>query len=463
MLFHSPQFLVFFAIYFAAQLLIPPRRRLWLVLAGGTIFYGYWNPWLVWLPHLLGLTGWAGARWLAQAGDLSGRKLRFAASVAALLAPLLFFKYVNFLYRQVLGALFVLPDWSLAVPLPLGVSFVTFTMLAYLIDCYRGVYPVEPRAPMVSGYMVFFPHLIAGPILRPRELIPQLAKPRPALAINARLGLLLFTVGLAKKAILANQFADAVDPVYAGGAGLTALDYLLAIYGFPAQIYCDFSGYTDMALGLALLLGVKLPSNFDRPYAAATVAEYWRRWHRTLSFWLRDYIYIPLGGNRGGRWRRARNIMVTMILAGFWHGAGWTFALWGAVHGLAIVFNRLVGGRDRRRSAVAQAGAVLTTFHFVTLAFILFRASDLGTFWRVLSGPFAAPRGDFGAFFALNAYSLLLLAAFYLSHRFDTHARLRLAIRRAHPAVLWSAAALVWAVAIAASAGGSTKFIYFDF
>src|SRR5579885_1524319 len=276
MLFHTPSFLVFFVAYFALQIAVPLRHRLWLILIGGSAFYAYWNPWLLWLPHLLALIGWAGALWVAAAAGAGARRWRLAVSAALLLFPLLFFKYTTFVYQQILRPVLDTPDWSLPLPLPLGISFVTFTMMAYLVDCYRAVYPVERRARMVSAYMVFFPHLIAGPILRPRELMPQLDRPRPALRVNAVPAILIFTLGLAKKVIFANQLADPVNRVYAGGTGLTSLDYALAIYGFSLQIYCDFSGYTDMAIGLALMLGVKLPNNFSRPYGSASVAESWR-------------------------------------------------------------------------------------------------------------------------------------------------------------------------------------------
>ena len=464
MLFHSPPFFAFFAVYFLLQLSIPIRYRLWLVVVGGTMFYAYWNPWLLWLPHLLALMGWAGALWLSAAPEAGARRVRLVIAASLLLAPLLFFKYTTFLYQQIVEPVLGTPDWSLGLPLPLGISFVTFTMLAYLIDCYRGVYPVERRPRMVSAYTVFFPHLIAGPILRPRELMPQLDRPRGALDIKGMLGVLIFTVGLVKKVIFASQFADTVGHVYAGGDGLSALDYLLAIYGFSLQIYCDFSGYTDMAIGLALLLGVKLPNNFDRPYAAASVAEFWRCWHRTLSFWFRDYVYIPLGGNRGTAGRRLRNVMLTMVLAGLWHGASWTFALWGAVHGACIVVNHWLRARTPRASSTPMRwAAVILTFHVVTLAWILFRAPDLQTSWRVLSGVVAAPLGDPTIFVTRNGYSLVLLALFLFSHRFDTHARLRLLVMRASRSLLWPAVALTWAAAVALDAGSSAKFIYFDF
>ncbi len=465
MLFHSLQFLVFFAGYFLAHLLTPARWRLAVILVGGTVFYAYWNPRLAWLPYLLALTGWAGSLWVSQGADAAQRKRRFIASVMVLIAPLLLFKYTNFVYRELLQPLLALGDWSTGLSLPLGISFITFTMTAYLVDCYRGAYPADRRPHMAAAYMVFFPHLIAGPILRPRELIPQLDRPRRALDASFRLGIILFTAGLAKKVIFATQLADVVDRVYSGPAGLTGLDYLLAIYGFSLQIYCDFSGYTDMAIGLALMLGVRLPNNFNRPYAAASVTEFWRRWHITLSAWLRDYIYIPLGGNRDGRVARMRNVMITMVIGGLWHGANWTFVIWGACHGACIAVSHLVGRTGPRHptSGVARYLRILVTFHVVTVLWILFRAPDLAVAARIFTGPFTRPLGDVGGFVAANLYSLALLALFLLWHPFDTHARLRLARRKAAPALLWPVVLLVWVVAITVSTGSSSKFIYFDF
>jgi alginate O-acetyltransferase complex protein AlgI len=463
MLFHSPAFLFFFAAYFLAQLIVPPVCRLWLIIGGGAIFYSYWNPALTWLPFLLALLGWGGALWISSSSDKTERKKKLIVSIIALVAPLIVFKYTNFALHQVLWALLGIQiNWALNLPLPLGISFITFTMIAYLIDYYRGKYPLERRPHMVAAYMIFFPHLIAGPILRPHEIIPQLDRPQPALAPGVKFAILLFTVGLAKKTIFANQFADVVDRVYGVPTGNSALDYLLSIYAFSAQIYCDFSGYTDMAIALALMIGVRLPKNFNRPYASISVAEFWRRWHITLSFWLRDYIYIPLGGNRCGPIRRICNIMATMLIGGLWHGANWTFLLWGALHGAFIVLSP-VKRSSMIKSSRVRALAVLVTFQIVTLLWIPFRAPDLATLWRVLSGPFVNPIGSVGAFTSSNAYTLLLLAVFFLWHPFDTHGRLRLLLRRLSSPVLWPATVLVWTLAVLVSAGNAAKFIYFDF
>jgi alginate O-acetyltransferase complex protein AlgI len=463
MLFHSPAFLVFFAAYFIAHLIVPPSYRLWLIIAGGALFYSQWNPALTWLPFLLAFLGWSGTLWISTAPDPQIRRIKLFFALGALAVPLIVFKYTNFLLHQVLGPLLGLQlNWSLDVPLPLGVSFITFTMMAYVIDYHREKYALERRPQMVAAYMIFFPHLIAGPILRPHKLIPQLDRPRSALEASFKFAVLLFTVGLAKKTIFANQFADVVDHIYRSSEGNIALDYLLSIYAFSAQIYCDFSGYTDMAIALALMIGVRLPNNFDRPYISTSVAEFWRRWHITLSFWLRDYIYISLGGNRCSRFQRIWNVMITMLIGGLWHGANWTFVLWGGLHGTFIILS------PERRAAMFTSRftriiAILVTFHIVTLLWIPFRSPDVATLWRVLSGPFVNPIGDFGSFFALNSYSLLLLFIFFVWHPFDTHARVRLLLRKLRPAVLWPATALVWGLAVTVSSENPGKFIYFDF
>src|SRR6185437_9531767 len=205
--------------------------------------------------------------------------------------------------------------------LPLGISFVTFTLTAYVVDVYRGRFRVERNLVKMRGYVLFFPHLIAGPILRPHELLPQLGHLRRALGARFTLGVALFAIGLVKKVIFADTISVLVDHVYHESGVVSGWEYLLAVHGFSMQIYCDFSGYTDMAIGLAYILRIRLPTNFRRPYISSSIVEFWRRWHITLSFWLRDYLYIPLGGNRQGRSRQMLNLLITMVLGGLWHGA----------------------------------------------------------------------------------------------------------------------------------------------
>jgi len=469
MLFSEPVFFAFFAVYLPLHLVFPRQLRIYLVIVGSTIFYGYWRVDYTWLPYLLTLVAWSGANWINRTQNDQERRARLTITLIALFVPLATFKYAYFFVHDVAG---VLP-WIYAAPgdvtwlrvaLPLAVSFVTFTLAAYIIDVYRRRYQVELRLTTLLGYVLFFPHLIAGPILRPRELLPQLHKPRPALDARFILGLTLFALGLVKKLVFADGIAGVVDEVFKGGAAPTRLEYLLGIYGYSMQIYCDFSGYTDMAIGIAYVLGVRLPTNFLRPYGSTSVIEFWRRWHITLSHWLRDYLYIPLGGNRLGRTRQLLNMMITMVLGGLWHGANWTFIVWGALHGIGLTAAHGLSG------PIARAGlrlprwlSVFVTFNFVTLAWVYFRSPDLATAHRVLAGPFIAASGDLAAFAARYTFELVLLGAFLASHAFDQHARVRFMVQSWNRGVILALVASAFLVAITVSHGSSAKFIYFDF
>jgi alginate O-acetyltransferase complex protein AlgI len=313
--------------------------------------------------------------------------------------------------------------------------------------------------------VLFFPHLIAGPILRPIELVPQLEHPSRKKFLLPAAAVALFTVGLVKKLVLADPIAGLVDGVY-GQAGLpSAPEALLAIYGFSVQIYCDFSGYTDMAIALALLLGVRLPNNFAQPYCAASIVDFWRRWHKTLSFWLRDYLYIPLGGNRGGRLHEVRNVMITMTLGGLWHGASWTFVIWGVLHGIGISAVHVMRKTLRWTwlDRVPRWAGVLLTFHFVTLAWVFFRAPSLQRALDILTAAATGSWAGASAYYSAHVFEILLIAIFFMLHRLDDHRRLRITAARLRPEILWPCIAALWAVAITVSQGSSAKFIYFDF
>jgi alginate O-acetyltransferase complex protein AlgI len=462
MIFSSSPFFLFFSIYLLLHLAIPARYRLGLIIAGSTFFYGYWNPWYVWLPYLLVAVAFLGALWLEQARGKAIHHRRIAIVVCALLVPLIVIKYTNFVYEDVLG----FPDRLVTWAFPLGISFITFTMISYVVDVYRGRYPLERRPGLLTGLVLFFPHLIAGPILRPNDLMPQLARPKPAwhhFGIRLVFGFAIFTLGLFKKLVVADTLGASVRAVYEDASpSLSSLDYLLAWYSFCAQIYCDFSGYTDMAIGAAIILGVRLPTNFRQPYAAETVAEYWRRWHITLSTWLRDYIYIPLGGNRYGDVAQIRNLIITMGIGGLWHGAHWTFVVWGLLHGLAISFSH-VTSKLRYRLRFPKWARVLLAFHFVCIAFIIFRAQDFTTVYRVMAGPFRAPTEDVSAFMARHMFDLLILCLFFLTHSFDSHRNVRRLVHRSNPFGFWTSVAFIWIFSLAVSQENASKFIYFDF
>jgi alginate O-acetyltransferase complex protein AlgI len=467
MLFTEVRFFLFFAAYLLLHFLIPKAYRIWLIIVGSLVFYAWWRPDYLWVPLVLALIAFYGTRWFVSATDEGTRRRRLIITLLVLFLPLAIVKYTYFLLTQVVG-LVIEPATLLNQPervrfaLPLGISFITFTACAYVVDVFRGKFPSGEKLRYFLGHILFFPHLIAGPILRPHELIPRLRAMRPARDARFMLGLSLFTLGLIKKVVFADQIAPAVERVYNGTSPLSAFDYITAIYGFAVQIYCDFSGYTDMAIGLALVLGLRLPNNFLRPYCATSITEFWRRWHITLSHWLRDYLYIPLGGNRSGKLAQTRNILITMILGGLWHGANWTFVAWGFLHGLTIAFNHGIA-RWFGTSILPRWLAILITFHWVAVLWIPFRASDSQTAMRVLAGPLAAPWQSLSLSLTHNALPLLLIVVFFLLHRFDRHAYLRVANRRLGPVNQYAAIAVCWILAIVVSQDSSAKFIYFDF
>jgi alginate O-acetyltransferase complex protein AlgI len=462
MLFSSPEFFVFFAVFVVIYRFIPANLRLPAIIASSTLFYAWWRVEYVALPYVLSFIGFWGGLAVARATSSEQRHRRFLIFALVLFAPLFVFKYANFFSRDVVGALFGVELPLLPLTVPLGISFVTFTIYAYVADVFRGKFPVEKKPEVLLGYVLFFPHLIAGPILRPRELIPQVAK-LPSLVLGRmRLGAAIFTIGLLKKLVFADQIGRTVDAIYASHDVLSAWEYWLAIYGFSAQIYCDFSGYTDMAIGLAYVLHVRFPNNFARPYLSTSLTDFWRRWHITLSHWLRDYVYIPLGGSRGGLGSTIRNIIVTMVLGGLWHGANWTFVLWGLAHGVGMGGQRIVAAAFPSLR-LPKLLALLVTFHFVAFAWILFRSPTLTTAADVFSGAFVSNWSLAPDVLAERTFVLALLAVFFATHCFDSHARLRLLARKVPPQLFWPVMVVLWVLAITISQGSSSNFIYFDF
>jgi D-alanyl-lipoteichoic acid acyltransferase DltB (MBOAT superfamily) len=294
------------------------------------------------------------------------------------------------------------PAWSLEVGLPVGVSFFTFESMSYVIDVYRK--ELEPHESYLEylSFVAFFPHLVAGPIVRPRDLLPQLASAPRFAADLASEGLYLIGWGLLKKIAIGDYLAlNLVDRVFDAPTMYSSVECYAAVLGYALQIYCDFSGYTDIAIGSALLLGVRFPLNFNAPYKAHNIQEFWRRWHISLSTWLRDYLYVPLGGNRNGPARTYVNLIITMILGGLWHGANWTFVAWGTMHGVALAlhrfFTRGADGKPRPVSGnwLVRGLGVLVTFHFVCAAWVFFRSSSFvqaeALFARLVEGSTHVP------------------------------------------------------------------------
>jgi alginate O-acetyltransferase complex protein AlgI len=380
-LFPTIVFAAFFVVVFCVSWALMPRPRVWkaFMLAASYVFYGWADPRFALLLFAVTAINQLAAVRIGRTGDPRRRTRILTAALVADLGLLGLFKYYGFFVgdvgRVLDGVGLGLPLPLLTVALPVGISFFTFQAISYVVDVKRGELAPASFAD-TALYLSFFPQLVAGPIVRAREFLPQLETPRDPERIAVGPGVVLIAIGLVKKVVLADLLArEVVDPVFAVPEAYAAPDVALALYAYAAQIYCDFSGYTDIAIGVALLLGFVFPPNFDRPYRAASFGEFWRRWHMTLSRFLRDYLYIPLGGNRGGRLRTARNLLLTMLLGGLWHGAAWGFVLWGGLHGLFLVVEHALRGRGPRLPVLARW---LVVFHAVVLAWAFFRAPSVG-------------------------------------------------------------------------------------
>jgi len=390
MLFNSHAFIfAFLPVVLAGFFLIARHdHRLaaaWLAIAS-IAFYGWWNPpFVLLLAASIAANHAFGNAIVAAAGTRRGRSLLVAALVVDL-GVLGIFKYANFFIETVNAA--GAAHWpAIDIVLPLGISFYTFTQVAYLVDAYRG----RARAYGFAHYFLFvsyFPHLVAGPILHHGEILPQLEDPSTyrARADSIALGLTLFAIGMAKKTLIADPLGECANTVF-DAARDGARPHLVAAWSgalaYTLQLYFDFSGYSDMAIGISMLFNIRLPINFDSPYKSGSIIEFWRRWHMTLSRFLRDYLYVPLGGNRRGPARRYVNVMVTMLLGGLWHGASWTFVVWGGLHGFYLVANH--GWRNAGLRMPRVLG-VAVTFLGVVFAWVLFRSADFGAASSMLAG-----------------------------------------------------------------------------
>lgn len=356
------------------------RRRQWLLLLGASYyFYFSWKP--LYGLILLGATAVSYLCALAMGRWPQVKRVWLALGLLALFGTLFAFKYANFagttlaLLLQRFGIDFTLPHFSWL--LPLGISFFTFQTAGYLIDVFRGKIPAEKHLGYYALFVSFFPAISAGPIERGAHLLPQLRQPHPFRVDRAVSGLQLVTLGLIKKIVIADNLARGVNEVFGSLPEYRGLSLVLAVILFSWQIYADFSGYTDMARGVARLLGFDLLENFRTPYLATSVRDFWRRWHMSLSFWLRDYVYISLGGSRAGQWRTYLNTFLVFLICGLWHGAAWTFVVWGASHGLLIMAERVAAQLTKGRVHVPAFLATLYTYGVITGSWIFFRASSL--------------------------------------------------------------------------------------
>ncbi|CAN5129454.1 MBOAT family protein [soil metagenome] len=392
MLFPTLTFGLFFLVVYALVWTIHENEwRKLILLVASWIFYGAWDWRFVTLLIGSGVLNWACAKLISMSSGPIKRRVLLVFGVIANLGILALFKYYGFFLDQV-GDVLKAMHWQRDLPvlqviLPIGVSFFTFQGMSYLIDVSRG--KCAPASLLnVTLLMSFFAHLVAGPIVRGADLIPQFDK-RPTLARGAAsLGVLMIVWGLFKKTVIASELATGlVDPVFFDPSAHSAIDLTAATYGYAVQIYADFSAYSDMAIGLAALLGYRFPKNFNQPYRATTLQDFWRRWHISLSSWLRDYLFIPLGGSRGGVLFVCRNLFITMVLGGLWHGASWTFAIWGALHGGVLCIERIWQAiRPAWLPKAPQLFSLILTFHIVCLGWIFFRAQTLDDALAFLTG-----------------------------------------------------------------------------
>ena len=469
MLFPTLTFGIFFLAVFALAWLLRGSNewRKIMLLVASWVFYGWWDVRFVALLIVSGLFNWAIGRAIGLAGDdEKRRKLLVGLGVAANLFVLGWFKYYNFFMEQAEALLRSL-GWErdlavMQVILPVGISFFTFQGISYIVDVYRRQTKVARLLDMTL-LMSFFPHLVAGPIVRASHLIPQFAAVPRVTRGMAAMGLILIVWGLFKKAVIASELStNFVDPVFFDPSAHSSLDLLLAAYGYAVQIYCDFSAYTDMAIGLAALLGYRFPHNFNQPYRAASLQDFWRRWHISLSSWLRDYLYIPLGGSRHGLGRLCLALSATMLLGGLWHGASWNFVIWGALHGGVLAAERLWREfRPENAPSLPPLAGIVLTFHIVTLSWIFFRSASFGDAMDFLSGIAA---GSWTSTM-LTPLGLGLIVLGMSLHYFPAHGTQRLAMRvRTMPAALVGlATGLAILIVDAMRPEGVAPFIYYQF
>ncbi len=390
MTFNSWEFLIFYPIVLLLYFLLPKKAKWPMLLVASYFFYAFYQPALLFLIVLTTLISWLASRRIEKTENKTARKIWLSLTLIVCLGVLFFYKYFDFLSLSAYSLVSLLGGEvslvTLNLILPVGVSFYTFQTLSYVIDIYRGDIESEKNFFFYALFVSFFPQLVAGPIERPSNLIPQLKDPHPCQKNDMIKGAKHMLVGFFKKIVVADTISVYVDAVYHNPEGATGLGVLLATMLFAVQIYCDFSGYTDIAIGCARIMGIRLMKNFDHPYHAQSIKEFWSRWHISLSTWFRDYLYIPLGGNRKGKVRRYLNLFIVFLVSGLWHGANWTFVLWGMLHGIYQIIGHLtISTRNHllektgigKHKTLVRVGRTFITFLLVDFAWLFFRARSV--------------------------------------------------------------------------------------
>lgn len=476
--FHTQAFLAFFAVVLVAYWLLPrrwPMARIWLLVGASFHFYAAWSYELAFLVTGTTLADYLFGRAMGATNRQRLRRAVVFTSVAMNLGILCYFKYRGFFLNELYDGLSKLgyqPGFEKLNPLsifvPFGISFYTFEAISYAVDVYRRKIEPEKSLPRFLLFILFFPHLVAGPIVRAGDFLRQTRRPKRWNWVRAQVGVQLFLVGAFKKMAIADRMAMFCDPVLASPGEYNTVAMWFAVLAYAVRIYCDFSGYSDMALGAAHLLGYKLTNNFNMPYLATNVSDFWRRWHISLSTWLRDYVFIPLGGSRGSRWLNCRNLMVTMVLGGLWHGAAWGYVLWGAAHGLLLVghkqFKDYADARPRLAAFLETAFGtglrVFFTFVCVSLCWVLFQP-DLGKALEVFEKLFDFQKGRT---LPLNNRSLWALVGMLFACQWLVRSGAwEWAYRRLPAPVLGTGYAVCLCTALVLAPNGGSTFLYFQF
>lgn len=483
MTFNSWEFLIFFPVVALLYYALPKRARWPMLLIASYYFYMFYQAKLVVLILFTTLVSWIASLIIEGTDRRSTKKLCLAVTLVVCLGVLFFFKYFGFVFDSFAGIITLLgkepPELVLKLVLPVGISFYTFQTLSYVIDVYRGNIKCERNFFFYALFVSFFPQLVAGPIERPSNLIPQLKEHHKWSRDNALRGAKLMLLGFFKKICIADGVAVYVNAVYNKPEGQSALAIIIATLLFAVQIYCDFSGYTDIATGCARFMGIRLMENFDHPYSATTVKDFWSRWHISLSGWFRDYLYIPLGGNRCSRGRHLFNLFFVFLVSGLWHGASWTFVIWGALHGVYQILGTL-SAKPRaallQRLGVSETGSLVVllrrtaTVALVCFAWLFFRANSVADAGVLLTSLFTtwAPPGEVLSSMGLGAVEiatvLVSLATLLIVDRlvsYDERDGSDALIHRGAFVYFIYYIMLVWLLLL--SKGIASTFIYFQF
>jgi alginate O-acetyltransferase complex protein AlgI len=472
--FASRSFLIFLPIVLIIYHLLRTRSRKYrFLLAASWLFYMSWNPWFIWVILFTSIVDYFAGLLIESAPTPRQRRGWLLLSLVTNLGFLAAFKYTNFFLTNSLALArqldWPVPDWTVNIILPLGISFHTFQGISYTLDVYRGKIKAVRSFVDFALFVAFFPQLVAGPIVRAVEFLPQMETPPRVTGDQVIEGLHWFLLGLFKKVFLADRLAQFVDPVFAHPAMFDAVTHRWAVLAYAGQIYCDFSGYSDLAIGCAKWFGFELPRNFNFPYLSANIAEFWKRWHITLSTWMRDYLYIGLGGSRRGTLRTSLNLLATMTLCGLWHGASWNYVLWGFYNGVLLmlhrIYDRALAGQEwaerLRGSAAFRLLAVMATFLMVAFGLVLVRSESWAGCWQVEQSLLGGSGAEAARW--VPAWVPLLVAFVVAGHMFSGLRGRRCGVLELPPLIRAGSYVTAVALLIAFGPGATRAFIYFQF